>query len=51
MELKEGLEHSTSMIVTDDKTAQAFGSGDVPVLATPALVALMEHSARGSTLA
>jgi fluoroacetyl-CoA thioesterase len=31
--------------VTDDMTAAAVGSGDVPVLATPAVLALVERAA------
>ncbi len=31
--------------VTPENTAQAMGSGKLPVLATPALVAMMEHAA------
>jgi len=45
MELTIGLSHKSELTVTDDKTAQAMGSGDMPVLATPALVALMENAA------
>ena len=33
------------MAVTEEKTAKAMGSGDLPVLATPAMIALMENAA------
>ena len=34
-----------SYLVTTEKTAKEMGSGSLPVLATPALVAMMEHCA------
>ena len=37
------------LIVTDADTAQALGSGDVPVLATPRLLALAEAATVGAT--
>jgi len=43
--LKEGLQHVSTLTVTDAVTAVAMGSGDMPVLATPAMTALMENAA------
>ncbi|MDE6342952.1 MAG: thioesterase family protein [Muribaculaceae bacterium] len=43
-ELKEGLTHSSKAIVVQHLTAKAIGSGDLPVLATPAMIALMENA-------
>ncbi|MEX2324629.1 MAG: hotdog domain-containing protein [Nitriliruptoraceae bacterium] len=37
-----GLKHIREMTVTQQDTAIAFGSGDVPVLSTPSLLALAE---------
>ena len=37
-----GLESAVSFDVTDADTAMALGSGDVPVLATPRLIAWLE---------
>lgn len=44
-ELKEGLSHRSKSIVVQHLTAKAIGSGDLPVLATPAMIALMENAA------
>lgn len=43
--LKPGLAGEAERIVTDELTAARWGSGLVPVLGTPALVALMEQAA------
>lgn len=40
-----GLTASVELVVSAEDTAQAFGSGSVPVLATPRLVALCEQAA------
>jgi len=45
MGLEIGLRGSASMRVTPEKTAEAWGSGDVPVFGTPSLVALLETAA------
>lgn len=42
MALEPGLSASVGLTVTEADTAQALGSGDVPVLATPRLLALAE---------
>jgi predicted thioesterase len=42
MALEVGLQAALVHVVTDDDTAAAVGSGDVPVLATPRLLALAE---------
>ncbi len=43
--LKEGLTFTNKTTVTDALTAKVLGSGDMDVLATPAMVALMENAA------
>lgn len=43
--LEVGLKHQTIMKVTEGNTAEFIGSGDMAVLATPAMVALMENAA------
>lgn len=40
-----GLTHTSQLTVNEDVTAIAMGSGDMPVLATPAMMALMENAA------
>lgn len=40
-----GLKHTSELTVTDAVTAVKVGSGDMPVLATPMLMALMENAA------
>ena len=41
----QGLQHTSQLTVTDAVTAITMGSGDMPVLATPAMMALMENAA------
>ena len=40
-----GLKHISELMVTDAATAMSIGSGDMPVFATPMLLALMENAA------
>ena len=40
-----GLKHTSELMVTDTVTAIKMGSGDMPILATPAMMALMENAA------
>ena len=40
-----GLNHTSELTVTNAVTAVRMGSGDMPVLATPAMMALMENAA------
>ena len=47
MSLVPGLTASTEILVADKDTAATMGSGDVPALATPSLLALVE----GATVA
>ena len=44
-ELSPGLTGETSVVVHDDLTAAALGSGNVNVYATPSLIALLEEAA------
>lgn len=43
--METGLTYTASVTVTDGLTAASMGSGDMAVLATPAMMALMEHAA------
>ncbi len=43
--LQEGLTHTSQLTVSEAVTAIRMGSGDMPVLATPAMMALMENAA------
>ena len=45
-----GLKHTSELTVTDTVTAIKMGSGDMPVLATPAMMALMERSSSARLL-
>lgn len=44
MSLDTGLEATVELTIDDADTALAMGSGDVPVLATPRLIALCEQA-------
>lgn len=43
--IEPGLEETAQDTVTEDMTAERLGSGDVPVLGTPAVLALVERVA------
>ena len=47
--LAPGLSATVLLTVTDADTAQALGSGDVPVLGTPRVVALVETATVAAT--
>src|SRR3954468_22469345 len=48
-EFAPGLTARVELTVTDADTAQAVGSGDVPVLGTPRVLALIEAATVGAT--
>ena len=43
--MKIGLSYESNTVVAESNTAEALGSGDMAVFATPAMVALMENAA------
>lgn len=43
--LQDGLTHTSVLTVDEAVTAVKMGSGDMPMLATPAMMALMENAA------
>lgn len=51
MELQPGLSARVELTVTDADTAQTLGSGDVPVLGTPRVLALCEAATVAATAA
>lgn len=43
--METGITGQQEEIVTEEKTAKAMGSGELPVYATPAMIALIEKTA------
>ena len=43
--METGLSYTSKTMVDESNTAIALGSGDMPVFATPAMMALMENAA------
>ncbi|HAJ99224.1 MAG TPA: thioesterase, partial [Bacteroidales bacterium] len=43
--LKQGIKGEFSWQVVPENTAEAYKSGNIPVFATPAMIALMENTA------
>ena len=50
MSIEVGLKGRSDTVVTEHNTANAIGSGLVPVFATPYMIALMENAAANSLL-
>ena len=48
MDIQVGLKNKVTIQVTQELTAEALGSGLLPVYATPAMVALIEGCAKDS---
>ena len=49
--LETGIKGRKEIVVTQEKTAKAMGSGTLDVFATPAMIALMENTAYESVAA
>ena len=47
--IETGLRHTSKLTVTEAVTTIQVGSGDMPVLATPMMMALMETSRASTT--
>ena len=47
--IETGLKYTSELTVTDDVTAVKMGSGDMPVLATPAMMAVAKELPEGCT--
>lgn len=50
MSIETGLKGRSETVVTEQNTANAIGSGLVPVFATPYMIALMENASANSLL-
>lgn len=50
MSIPIGLEGRAETVVSQEDTAEAMGSGLLPVFATPCMIALMENAASSSLL-
>lgn len=48
--LEIGIKGAQSVVVDDEKLASSMGSGDLPVFATPAMIALIEKTASESIM-